>query len=123
MTARCKAIVNSRWFDPLMLVVIVLNAIVLGAETYERIERDAGDALSVLNEVILGIFVVELFIRFGGNGLQAEDLLRLGLERLRLRRGRRGLRPRPAGERDAAAASRGCCGSSARCGCCPTCGS
>ena len=78
MTARCQAIVNSRWFDPLILGVIVLNAIVLGAETYERIERDAGDVFGVLNEVILGIFVVELFIRFAATGFKPKTYFSSG---------------------------------------------
>ncbi len=46
-----------------MLGVITLNAIVLGAETYESVERDHGDLLGTLNDVFLGLFVVELLIR------------------------------------------------------------
>jgi len=43
-----------------MLCVIALNAIVLGAETYDGID---GDTLRTLNDVFLGAFVVELVIR------------------------------------------------------------
>jgi voltage-gated sodium channel len=46
-----------------MLCVITLNAIVLGAETYEQVDRDYGGTLHTLNDVFLGIFVVELVIR------------------------------------------------------------
>jgi voltage-gated sodium channel len=46
-----------------MLGVITLNAIVLGAETYDGVEDRYGDVLHVLNDVFLGAFVVELAIR------------------------------------------------------------
>jgi voltage-gated sodium channel len=46
-----------------MLAVITLNAIVLGAETYDGVEGRYGDALHLLNEIFLGAFVVELVIR------------------------------------------------------------
>jgi voltage-gated sodium channel len=59
----CRALAASPRFDAAMLGVITLNAIVLGAETYESVERRHGDALGTLNDVFLGIFVVELAIR------------------------------------------------------------
>jgi voltage-gated sodium channel len=46
-----------------MLGVITLNAIVLGAETYDGVVDRYGDALHALNGVFLGAFVVELAIR------------------------------------------------------------
>jgi voltage-gated sodium channel len=46
-----------------MLAVITLNAIVLGAETYDGVEDRYGDALHLLNDIFLGAFVVELVIR------------------------------------------------------------
>jgi voltage-gated sodium channel len=46
-----------------MLAVITLNAIVLGAETYDSVEDRYGDVLHLLNDVFLGAFVVELAIR------------------------------------------------------------
>jgi voltage-gated sodium channel len=46
-----------------MLGVITLNAIVLGAETYDSVEDRYGDALHLINDVFLGAFVVELAIR------------------------------------------------------------
>lgn len=78
MTRACRRIVDSRWFDPLMLAVIAVNAVVLGLETYERIEADAGAALDVANEVILGVFVVELLIRFAATGFKPGVYFRSG---------------------------------------------
>jgi voltage-gated sodium channel len=78
MTRTCRRIVDSRWFDPLMLSVIFVNAITLGLETYDSIERSIGDALQTANAVILGLFVVELFIRFGAEGFSPRRFFRSG---------------------------------------------
>jgi voltage-gated sodium channel len=75
---RCRQIVESSWFDPLMMGVIVVNAIVLGLETYESIEQDIGDQLSLANDVILGIFVVELAIRMTAYGRRPQDFFKSG---------------------------------------------
>lgn len=68
-----------------MLVVILLNAVVLGLETFERVEEDHGDVLRVLDTAFLGVFTVELLVRltaarwrpreFFGSGWNAFDLV------------------------------------------------
>lgn len=68
MARSARRLVESRWFDPLMLAVIVLNAFTLGLETYESIDRSVGDELHLANEVILGVFVVELALRLTAYG-------------------------------------------------------
>ena len=78
MVRRCRQIVDSRWFDPLMLGVIVVNAIVLGLETYDEVDESIGPALEVANDVILGIFVVELGIRMVAFGRRPQDFFRNG---------------------------------------------
>jgi voltage-gated sodium channel len=78
MADLCRRIVDSRWFDPLMLVVIFVNAITLGLETYDAIDRSVGPQLHAANDVILGIFVVELFLRFGASDFDPRRFLRSG---------------------------------------------
>jgi voltage-gated sodium channel len=78
MTASCRRIVDSRWFDPVMLGVIFVNAITLGLETYDAIEADYGGLLHTANDVILGAFVVELLIRFGAEGFSPRRFFRSG---------------------------------------------
>jgi voltage-gated sodium channel len=78
MTDLCRRIVASRWFDPLMLVVIFVNAIALGLETYDSVARSIGDELHTANDVILGLFVVELLIRFGASGFDPRRFFRSG---------------------------------------------
>jgi voltage-gated sodium channel len=78
MSATCRRIVESSWFDPLLLGVIFLNAITLGLETYDSIDEAIGPQLNLLNDVILGIFVVELAIRIGAYGRRPQDFFRSG---------------------------------------------
>lgn len=59
----CRRLAASPRFDAAMLVVIALNAVVLGAETYDGVDRAHGATLHTLNDVFLGVFVVELLIR------------------------------------------------------------
>ena len=61
MVGICRTLVASPRFDGVIL--IVLNALVLGAQTYDGIEASYGDVLEALNYVALGVFVVELVIR------------------------------------------------------------
>ncbi len=63
MVALSRRVVSTTRFEATMLVVIVLNALVLGAETFEQVEREAGDLLSILDRVFLGVFVGELLLR------------------------------------------------------------
>jgi voltage-gated sodium channel len=76
--AACARIVASKWFDLVIFGVIVANAVVLGLDTYDAVERDAGGLLRTLNDVFLGIFVVELAIRIGAYGRRPQDFFRSG---------------------------------------------
>jgi len=78
MTALCRRIVASRWFDPLILAVIFVNAVALGLETYDSIAREIGDELRLANAVILVVFVVELTIRFAADGFDPRRFFRSG---------------------------------------------
>lgn len=78
MAAACKRVADSNRFQLFILGVILANAVVLGLETYESIERDAGEALNVLNGVFLGIFVVEIAIRIAAHGRRPQDYFKSG---------------------------------------------
>jgi voltage-gated sodium channel len=78
MAEFCRRIVTARWFDPLMLVIIVINAVVLGLETYPAVDEEIGAQLELANGVILGIFVVELALRMGAYGRRLPDFFRDG---------------------------------------------
>jgi voltage-gated sodium channel len=70
--------VDSLPFTAFIFTVILANAVVLGLETYDSIERDHGGLLDTLNDVFLAIFVVELAIRFASYGRRPRDFFRSG---------------------------------------------
>ncbi|HEX8647054.1 MAG TPA: ion transporter [Thermoleophilaceae bacterium] len=71
-------IVESDAFTYFIAGVILLNAAVLGLETYDRIDREAGGTLELANDVFLGIFVLELLLRFASYGSRPQDFFRSG---------------------------------------------
>lgn len=60
---RCKELISKPAFDAVMMAVIVINAVILGLETFEPLAARHHGLFSMLNHVILGIYVVELLIR------------------------------------------------------------
>jgi len=60
---RCRALINNRTFELVIVGVIVFNAILLGAGTYSDVADRYENLFSTIYNVILGIYVVELLIR------------------------------------------------------------
>jgi voltage-gated sodium channel len=59
----CKRVADSHRFQNAILGVIVANAVVLGLQTYDGIDQDVGPTLHLLNDIFLGVFVIEMLIR------------------------------------------------------------
>jgi voltage-gated sodium channel len=78
IAAACARIVESSWFDPLMLSIIAVNAVTLGLETYESIDAAIGRELRLANGIILGIFVVELALRMAAFADRPREFFRSG---------------------------------------------
>ncbi len=78
MVARCARIANSARFQGFIFVVILVNAIALALGTYDSIENDAGTLLTIVSEVCVGIFVIELLIRITAYGSRPQDFFRDG---------------------------------------------
>ena len=57
---------------------ILLNAIVLGLETYDSIDDEFGGLLHALNDVFLGVFTVEVPMRLLAYGRRPLDFFRSG---------------------------------------------
>ena len=74
----CRRIADSTTFQVFIVGVIIANAIVLGLDTYESIDRDIGDQLSLLNDIFLAIFVIEIAIRIAAFGSRPQDYFRDG---------------------------------------------
>lgn len=60
---KANAIANAGWFQNLVVVVIIANAVVLGLQTYERVPGELQRLADPLDSWFLGFFVVELLIR------------------------------------------------------------
>jgi voltage-gated sodium channel len=78
ISTTCARLVASTWFDIAVFAVIIANAVVLGLETYDGIEREVGGLLNALNDVFLGVFVLELAIRITAYGRRPQDFFRRG---------------------------------------------
>ncbi|MFY9489053.1 MAG: ion transporter [Solirubrobacterales bacterium] len=78
MAARARRIADAQWFDILTVLVILANAVVLGLDTFESIERDYGGTLNVLNEVFFGYYVIELTVRLTAFLPRPQDFFKSG---------------------------------------------
>ncbi|WP_235629830.1 ion transporter [Mycolicibacterium novocastrense] len=65
---RCRALVANPAFDLAITAVILINAAVLGLETFESVVAGYHGMFSVAYDVILAIYVVEILIRFTAAG-------------------------------------------------------
>src|SRR5687767_11188061 len=70
----CADLADSTAFNLAIFGVILANAIVLGVETYE----EGATWIQTLNDLFLGIFVLELIIRLVGHGSRPQDFFRSG---------------------------------------------
>jgi voltage-gated sodium channel len=75
---RCRLIADSQRFQAFIFGVIVLNAVVLGLDTYEGINDEVGGLLLAVNDACLGVFVVELAIRIAAYGRRPQDFFKEG---------------------------------------------
>jgi voltage-gated sodium channel len=73
-----QRVVDSPIFTAVVIAVIVANAVVLGLQTYEGIERDYGSTLDLLNDAFLAFFVAELAVRIAAYGRRPLDFFRSG---------------------------------------------
>lgn len=61
--AKLKTVVEAPWFTKTIMILIIVNAIILGMETYSGIMVRYGEILTIIDRFILWIFVAELSIR------------------------------------------------------------
>jgi voltage-gated sodium channel len=74
----CARIADSSRFQAFIMGVIVANAVTLGLGTYDDFSPGVDSALTTLDDVFLGIFVVELAIRITAFGRRPQDFFRDG---------------------------------------------
>ncbi len=63
MTEKLRTLVESNIFQNAILVVIVINAVIIGMETSPALMGSYGPALVLLDTIALGIFIVEILMK------------------------------------------------------------
>jgi voltage-gated sodium channel len=63
LSARLAAVLENARFQRFILALIVLNAVLLGLQTSERIVAWAGPTLDLIDRMIVAVFVVEIAMR------------------------------------------------------------
>ena len=66
--ARLAHIVNSSWFNNLIIIVIITAGVTVGVETYESFAAQNHTILNIIEQAILAIFVVEIVIKIAAEG-------------------------------------------------------
>lgn len=64
-----REFVDSKLFNNFILVVIILNAVLLGLQTSKTITENMGGVLEVIDEIFLGIFILEMILKIIAFGL------------------------------------------------------
>jgi len=71
MKSRIASIVESAHFHRLVLALILLNAVIVGLETYDEVRRHYGAVLYLADRIILYLFALELALRLAAAGAGA----------------------------------------------------
>ena len=77
-TGRLARVVDSDAFNLVIAGVIVVNAVILGLETFPDVLADHGSTLRIANDVCYAIFVLELITRFASYGARPQDFFKSG---------------------------------------------
>ncbi len=64
----CQKTQDASWFKNVILAFILLAAVGVGLETYPNIVEQYGNLLSIVNWVIIAVFVVEIIIKMAAHG-------------------------------------------------------
>ena len=63
MKALAKRVVEARWFEPWMIGLILFNGVLIGLETSPEFVATYGGWLHLGNDVILGVFIIEVVLK------------------------------------------------------------
>jgi len=68
MTFRAKMaqISESKWFGNSILSIIILSGVMIGFQTYKEIDKTHHHTFEIIDRVITGIFILEIFIKILG---------------------------------------------------------
>jgi len=63
MRTRVQSLIEHSYFQNLIIALILINAVLLGLETYPMLMHEAGALILALDQMILVVFVVEIALR------------------------------------------------------------
>ena len=63
MKSFCANIVANKWFDRIIIALIILNAAILGLETSAEMNAKYGSLFSFINQFVLGVFILEAVMK------------------------------------------------------------
>ncbi|WP_108807428.1 ion transporter [Aquimarina spinulae] len=64
----CKSISKSKWFQNLVTIAILVAGVLVGIATYPKFSSEHEIVLEVLNEIILGVFIIEIVVKVIAEG-------------------------------------------------------
>ncbi|MEU6763864.1 ion transporter [Streptomyces sp. NPDC046853] len=76
LAARCRTVVEARWFSATVFALILANAAVLGIETYSGVIDRFDDELKLLEHAFLMVFTAEIVLRAGAHADRPRDFWR-----------------------------------------------
>lgn len=63
MRAWCNKVVTTRWFEPVMIGLILFNGVLIGLETSHEFVAEYDGLLHLGNNIILGVFIIEAALK------------------------------------------------------------
>ncbi len=76
VVALCRRLVGNVVFETVIVIVIVVNATMLGLETFDTVTAGYEHAFDIGYNVILAVYVVELLIRFTAAGWNVREFVK-----------------------------------------------
>jgi len=70
MSEKCKRLAENKWFKHSITTAIIIAAVLIGLQTSPAIIKQYGYILNLLNDFVLGIFLLEVIIKILAEGRQ-----------------------------------------------------
>ncbi|WP_074405937.1 ion transporter [Aquimarina megaterium] len=64
----CKSISKSKWFQNLVTIAILVAGVLVGIATYPKFSSEHEKVLEWLNQIILGVFIIEIVVKVIAEG-------------------------------------------------------
>lgn len=63
MKEYCARLVKNKWFDRIIIALIIVNAAILGLETLPELNAKYGSLFGFINQFVLGVFILEAVMK------------------------------------------------------------